>query len=47
MNKVLSYVGDGKDFLVDLVFSKEFVKGLVIGTGIMAVAVGAHILVRL
>ena len=43
MNKVLSFVVSAKD----LVLSKEFGKGLLIGGGIMAVAVAAHILVRL
>lgn len=47
MNKVLNYLVSGKDFAVDLVFSKEFAKGLLIGAGFMAVAVGLHVLVRL
>lgn len=34
-------------FLKDLVFSKEFRTGLLIGTGIMAASVAVHILVRL
>lgn len=47
MNSVLTYLGAGKDFVVDLVTSKEFAKGILIGGGFMAVAVAVHILVRL
>lgn len=36
MNTVLEYLTSGQKFLKDLVFSKEFLKGIIIGTGIMA-----------
>lgn len=46
-NYIKNKVVDGKDFLVDLVFSKQFGQGLLIGGGIMVVAVAVHVLVRL
>ena len=43
MNTVLNFLVGTKD----LVLSKEFAKGILIGGGIMAVAIGLHVLVRL
>lgn len=37
----------GKEFFVDLVFSKQFGQGLLIGGSIMAAAYVVHVLVRL
>lgn len=44
---MISYIRSGVTAVTDLVLSKEFFKGLVLGSVIMAGAVAVHVLVRL
>ena len=43
---MLSKLNSAVSFVKDLVFSREFLKGLLIGLAVMGVAVGVHWLVN-